>query len=90
MNNKGFTLIDAMIVVAIIGIAIAIIIPIIRGEKAFEVERKAPAIGDISCENGLSYFYTGTGYEQQIAVGGGGIKCSEESDNPYKKEIGKW
>ncbi len=95
-SRKGFTLIELMVVIFIVGILAAVAIPIMRGriDSAKWSEGKAAA-GSIRtaarafcAEKGPSYAYAGTtltelGFSITVAAGGGDLDGKYFSDECY-------
>lgn len=63
---KGFTVIEAMIIIAIVGIGIAIAIPTMTGQKQ----------QDFVCISGYKFVRGG----QLIGQNGGGVPCSVDNN----------
>ena len=60
-KQNGFTVIELMIVIAIIGIIAAIAVPVINGQR-----------GGFVCQGGYAFTYQG---QQIIGENGGGVRC---------------
>lgn len=71
-HSKGFTLIEMMICVAIVGIMAAIVLPAISGS--------GPTQPRTECRFGYVYAedsYLSGDFEQVIGANGGGVSCDE-------------
>lgn len=64
---KGFTVLEVMICVAIIGIFIAVLIPSVSGER--------PAVKDYTCKAGYKFTFDGV---QILDENRGGIRCFDQ------------
>jgi prepilin-type N-terminal cleavage/methylation domain-containing protein len=69
MKNRGFTLIESMIVLAIIGIVVAVAAPVINGKPIGELSRT-------ECVGG--YLFDKRSNKQIIGEKGGGVLCTVE------------
>ncbi len=69
--KNGFTLIELMIVLAIIGILVAMIVPVITGKSQSKPDHK--------CIAGYAFTFGGT---QILSENGKGVPCAMQSNTP--------
>lgn len=78
--HKGFTLIEVMIVIAIVGIIFAVIAPLIWPSELHKAQRER-AVHEIrnpiqqQCINGYAYVVTPQGIQQTLSETGTGVRC---------------
>lgn len=74
MKQKGFTLIELMIVVALIGIIAAVVLPMFSGGTSTIAESFQR--GGTICKAGMVFSVDANGFQQQvIGPQGGGVPC---------------
>jgi prepilin-type N-terminal cleavage/methylation domain-containing protein len=72
-KKNGFTLIELMIVLSIVGILVAMIVPVITGKTS------AGPLPDHKCIAGYAFTFGGV---QILSENGKGIPCAMQSNTP--------
>jgi prepilin-type N-terminal cleavage/methylation domain-containing protein len=87
MKQKGFTLIELMIVLAILGIVIAVAAPVILGHTpGSNASYGVNGLVESRCVDGLKFIVDNRGHATQVMdTLGHGVPCSET--NPGKQVI---
>lgn len=77
MKQKGLTLIELMIVIAIIGIVVAVAAPVIFGDSSTRSHSYGiNGLAEIRCIEGMKFVVGRSGSVQQmLGPNGGGIPC---------------
>lgn len=74
--NKGLTLIEIMIIIAIIGIGISILLPVFNPEMRKNTSFGHNGLVEHRCINGYKHTVGPQGFVQQtIGENGGGVRC---------------
>lgn len=76
MNQRGFTLIELMIVLAIVGIVYAIVSTGVSMGSASDMSYGINGLTEVRCIDGLKFVVGQSGSVQQmLGPNGGGIQC---------------
>lgn len=82
-SHKGFTLIELMIVIAIIGILVAIFFPVVAGDNSSNYTVGINGVVEMRCINGYQFTIDQTGGARQVIDSfGKGLECGGQPAKP--------